>query len=388
MGLPKITFNILNGGLNYSTGVVQKIPALIVTGVTVAQKVTIGQSYQVFSLKDAETLGITEAENPFAYKHIKAFYDVAGSGVELWLMLVSDATTLTQITDKTQEYASKLIADAKGKVRVLGLVKKSTGAEEIENGLDADVTTAVINLQALADECADKYMPFRAIVSGNSFSGTVADLKDYKETDLNRVHLLISNNDGSKEASIGLELGRLASIPAQRSVARVKDGAIEPLKAYFTNGQAVETLANAMEAIHAKGYTFLRSFAGRSGYYFSDDQTLTKDTDDFKTLANGFVMDEAVLIAYDTLIEELSDEVPLTETGNIHPALIKSWQNNIEENITSLMISQGKLSGVKCEIDTNQNIVSTGVMNVIIKLLPVGYAKEIEVQIGFTTTLE
>ena len=99
-------------------------------------------------------------------------------------------------------------------------------------------------------------------------------------------------------------------------------------------------------------------------------------------------MDEAVLIAYDTLIEELSDEVPLTETGTIHPALIKSWQNNIEENITSLMISQGKLSGVKCEIDTNQNIVSTGVMNVIIKLLPVGYAKEIEVQIGFTTTLE
>jgi len=44
MGLPKITFNILNGGLNYSTGVVQKIPALIVTGVTVAQKVTIGQN--------------------------------------------------------------------------------------------------------------------------------------------------------------------------------------------------------------------------------------------------------------------------------------------------------------------------------------------------------
>jgi len=88
MGLPKITFNILNGGLNYSTGVVQKIPAIILTGVTVAGKVTIGQSYQVFSLKDAETLGITEVENPFAYKHIKAFYDVAGSGVELWLMLV------------------------------------------------------------------------------------------------------------------------------------------------------------------------------------------------------------------------------------------------------------------------------------------------------------
>lgn len=388
MGLPKVIFNIQNNGLNYSTGEVQKTPALIATGVTVADKIELGKSYQLFSLKDAESLGVTESENPFAYKHIRDFYNQAGEGVELWLMLVSDATSYADMADVNNNYLNQLIADAKGRVRVAGLLKKAAADPTIESGLDADVVAAVPLLQNLADTWAEKYFPFRAIISGNNFSGVVADLNDFTESNFNRVNMLIANNDGEAEASIGLNLGKQASIPAQRSQARVKDGSVIFSQAYFTNGEKVETLSNAFDVLHDKGYTFFRTFAGRSGYYFTDDLTLTSPTDDFKSLGNGFVMDEAVLIAYDNLVDVLSDEVPLDTNGTIHPAIIKNWQANIESSIKTLMVDQGKLSGIRCIIDENQNIVSTGVLNVEIRLLPVGYAKEIIVNIGFTTELE
>ena len=388
MGLPKIIFNINSRGLGLLTADIQKIPGLVITGTTVAGKIAIGESKQFFSLDEAIAAGITETDNPFAYKHVKAFYDYAGTNAELWLMLASDATLLSAMADKNGNIAKKLINDAGGKIRILGLLKESTGSETIANGLDADVDLAATNLQALADEFTDKYFPFRGIISGNNFSGTPADLKDYATTELNSVSILLANTDGEAEASIGLALGRLASIPVQRKISRVKDGAVELQKAYFTDGETAESKASSWEAIANKNYIFFRNFVGLAGFYFSSDPTLTKPTDDFKSLTNGFVMDKAMIIAYNVLVENLADEIPVTPSGTIHPAIIKTWQNTVESNINGQMTSNGELSDCKCTIDEKQDVLTTGKLEVTIKLLPVGYAEYIEVNIGFTTNTE
>lgn len=387
MGLPKIKFIIATNGLGYSTANIQKVPGLVISGKTVAGKIQLGSSQQFFSLEEAETAGITETENAFAYKHLKAFYNYAGNGAELWVMLVSDATTVTQMADKTANYAAKLLNDSGGRIRVLGMVKESIGTPTITNGLDGDITTAVPKAQTLADEFAEKYYPVRIILSGNDFSGNIADLKDYANTDFNRVAVVIANTDGAKEASIGLALGRIASIPVQRNIGRVKDGAVESVNAYYTNGAVAGSLLSGWDVLHDKGYIFLRNFVGKSGFFFSDDNTLTKPEDDFKSLANGFVMDKLVLIAYSTLVEEMMEEIPVTEAGTIHPAIIKTWQNNIENNVNELMTNNGELSNFKAFIDDKQNVLATNVMQVRLSPQPVGYAKNIDVYIGFTTQI-
>jgi hypothetical protein len=391
MSLPNIKFNISKNGLGLLQSDIQKIPGKVLTGVTVAggNKVTVGSSYQIFSLDEAVNLGIDETgTNAFAYKQIKAFYDEAKKGAELWFMLVPSTVTFEDMADITKAYAKKLLADAKGKIRILGLCKKSGNTETITEGIDADVAFAVVKAQALAEDYASRYFPVRIIISGNKFSGVVADLKDYTTTAFNKVAILLANTDGSKEASIGLFLGRLASIPMQRKVSRVKDGPVESFASYFTNGVPVESLDTAWDAIHNKGYISLRSFANKSGYYFSGDQTLTGATDDFNSLARGLVMDEAVLIAYGTLVEELSDEIPVTAAGTIHPAIIKGWQNAIEKQIIGNMVEKGALSGVKAFIGENQNVLVTNNIDVELQLQPVGYSDFITVNIGFTTTLD
>lgn len=389
--IPNITFNISTNGLGLSQAEIQKIPGIILTGVTVSGsgKITAGNSYQIFSLEEAENLGVTEGgTNDFAFKHLKAFYDQAKKGAELWLMLVPSTVTMEDQADLTKDYARKLLSDAKGKIRILGLLKKSGTTETITDGLDADTHLAVVKAQALAQNFADRFYPVRIVISGNKFSGIVSDLKDYSTSNFNKVSILISNTDASKEAAIGLALGRLASTPTQRKLSRVKDGAIEPNNAYFTNGSTVATLDSAWNAIDNKKYVFLRSFPNLSGFYFSGERTLTGAIDDFNSLARGLVMDEAVLMAYTTLVQELSDEVPVTESGTIHPAILKGWQNAVEKDIKTNMVEEGKLSGVRAYIDENQNVLQTNNVNVELQLLPVGYADFITVNIGFTTTLE
>lgn len=389
--IPNISFNISSNGLGLPQAEIQKIPGFVLTGATVAgaNKVTVGNSYQIFSLEEAVNLGITEGgTNDFAYKQIKQFYDEAKKGAELWFMLVASTITMEDQADITKDYARKLLSDAKGKIRVLGLLKKSGAAETITEGVDADVHLAVVNAQALAQDFADRFYPVRVLISGNKFSGVVADLKDYATTNFNKVSILLANTDGSKEAAIGLALGRLASTPTQRKLSRVKDGAVEPFAAYFTNGATVSTLDTAWDAIDNKNYIFMRSFANLSGFYFTGDKTLTMPTDDFSSLARGLVMDEGVLLAYTTLVQELSDEVPVTPSGTIHPAITKGWQNAIEAQIQSNMVEAGKLSGVRAFIDENQNVLQTNNVNVALQLLPVGYSDFITVNIGFTTTLD
>ncbi len=386
MGLPKVVFNINADGLERLSAGIGKVPGMVITGNTVAGKVQLGKSYQIFGLKQAVAMGIeSEGVNAFAYKQIADFYKEAGEGAELWFMLVSDATTQEQMADANESYAAQLISDASGNIRVLGLAKKSPDNEPVENAISTDAAKAVDKAEQLAECYEDKYMPLRVVVAGNSFSGVVSELADYQESSYPHVAMLLSNNDGSKSADIGLAMGRLSAVPSQRSIARVKDGPVESFSAYFTNGEKVEKYIDAWDSIHDKGYIFLRNYVGRSGFYFSDDNTLVSQNNDFSSLGRGLVMDEAMLITYDTLLQELNDEIPMTESGQIHPAIIKNWQTNVEAQLQGLMVVKGKLSSAACFIDDNQNVLANDKILVKLKLQPVGYAKTIEVEIGFAT---
>jgi len=388
MAIPKITFKVAGDGLGRVSQAVQKVPALIITGTPFSKKLVLGKVYQVFSIKNIIELGITEGSlNDFAYKHLKAFYDEAGQGTPLWFMLVSDATTVTELFVNTNPFAKKLIEEAKN-IRVLGVCKKSLGTEIIAGGMDTDLLSAVVMAQDLADHFSSKYYPFKIILSGNSFDGNIQSLKNYSQAELKDVNLFIANDDGAPEASIGLCLGRQARIPTQRRQNRIKDGALVPLQAYFTSGEKVESLIDAWDILDDMHYTFLRNFPNRSGYYLSGERTLISNDSDFSTLAPGFVMNEAVLIAHDVLVEELSDEIPFTANGYIHPAVIKSWQGKIETNIKQQMFDVGKISGVKAIISEDQNVAQDDTLVIELKIQPVGYADFIEVNIGFTTNLE
>ena len=387
-GLPKVTINVNSDNLGQSAQTADGIAALVLTGGSVTGKIQTSTPVQLFSLDDAKNNGITETGiNAYAYKHVKQFYDEAGEGAELWIMVVPDTVTMADMADKTEPYAKKLLDDAKGSVRLLGLSRESAAGVTIANGVDEDVDNAVTNAQALITEFASKFKSASVIIDGKDYNGTVADLKDYTTATHPFVSVALANADGSNNAAIGLLLGRLAKDPVQRNPARVKTGELPITAAYLTDGTAIEDSEANWDAIHNKGYIFLRTYVGRAGYFFTDAPTANLAANDLNSIPRVRVIYKARRIAYTTFVNEILDEIPLNENGTIAPVFIKNWQALIDAAITTQMTANGEISGSQTIIDPTQDVLGSNEIKVTLNILPVGYAKYITVELGFVTTL-
>ncbi len=196
----------------------------------------------------------------------------------------------------------------------------------------------------------------------------------------------------SKGACAGLLAGRIAAIPVQRSVARVKSGAIKATQLYL--GSQPAELGNP-DIINDAGYICSRTFIGKAGYYWCNDHLATADSDDYKLIQRRRVIDKAYRIAYKTLVDELGDEIPVTDDGYIPAPTVKSIQNKVETSIANQMTLYGNLcvnpsnsndTGVQCYIDYRQNVVATSLLQIQLRVKPHGYPKYIDVYLGFKTT--
>jgi hypothetical protein len=191
----------------------------------------------------------------------------------------------------------------------------------------------------------------------------------------------------SGEACVGVMAGRLASIPVHRNLGRVKDGALAPTEMYIGTKEAGGAMSDVAE-LHERGYITPRRYVGAAGYYFSDDRLACKVTDDYAHIAHRRVIDKAYRIAYDTLLQFMLDEIEVNEDGTMQAAVIKSWQQSVENAINRSMTAAGELSaeggeGCECYIDEKQNVLSTSRVEVTLRVRPYAYARYIDVNLGF-----
>lgn len=383
MGLPKVEVKLGNGNLGRSVATADGVAGIVLTGVA-TPNLPLATPKVIFNLDDAATLGITETgTNASAWRHIREFYDLAGEGAELHIMTVADTVTLTQMADVADAASAKKLLDAaQGRIRLLGLTRKPpvSYTPVLTEGLDKDSLDAIPKAQQLALAFAAQYKPVRIIVEGRVIDTEhIANLKDLRTFSANHVGIMAGSTQNDGSASVGLALGRAAVVPVQRNLGRVKDGALPVLQAYV-NTQKLEDFS-AAEQLHDKGYIFLRSFIGRSGYFVNDDPMCAPVTDDYSQLTLGRVIDKATIISYQTYLDELNDEVQLDEQGRISTPIVKYLQARIENAVNLAM--DGEISSFSAFIDENQQVLSTGKLIVKAAIVPVGYTKTIEVLLGF-----
>lgn len=394
--LPRVKIEFANGALGAVSPSPDGVLGLICTGVTVASTFVLLTPYKITSMDDLALLGITEANNPCMYKHVRDFYLEAGTGskAELWIMGCADTVTLANMTDSTvTTYARALLQAANGRIRgVLFARKPGVGyTPTVTNGLDSDVFTAVTNAQVLGQYSQDTYQaPIFSIIEGRAYTGIPANLTDMRQATTNRVAVLIGDTaNDSGNACVGLIGGRLAKIPVQRNIGRMKSGALAISAAYLKD-KKVEVADVA--GVHDKGYISIRTFTGRVGYFFTDDPTCAKVSDDYSQLTARRTVDKAYRIAYDTLLDELLDELPVLPDGTLQPVTVKAWQSKVENAISLQMTANKELSadpndandrGVKCFIDSAQNVVSTSKVVGTVSVRPFGYSRYIDISLGF-----
>ena len=378
--------------MNGQLGTVGESPdglsALVCGAAAVTKKLELGKAYTLHTFDELATLGVTSENNPRLYKHVQDFYTEAEEGTKLIIFPVDKAKTFTELCDKDTGVIKELIMAANGALRGIFVAGDGREATVTTNGLDNDLFTALPKAQQLAEwATVSLYAPLFIILEGRGYKGGV--VKDLHKETYNRVGVLIGDTvKASEGAAVGLMAGRLATLPVQRNIARVKNGALKPI-AMFLGEKPVEENASAVSDLYDAGYITPRKYVGKAGYFFTDDRLACEQTDDYAHITARRTIDKAYRIAYTALLELMMDELAVNDDGTLRHGIIMAWQQMMENAVNRAMTAAGELSadengaGCKAYIDPKQNVLSTSKIELVLKVRPFGYARYVDVKLGF-----
>lgn len=336
---------------------------LIADAVAVDEKIAIGEPILLTSLAEAESKGITKAydlaNKVMLWHQISDFYAMAPKGTKLYVMPVAKQTPMATILATTDGAATKLLTYAKGAIRQLAVASMS---EEFAN-LATNVTAA----QALYTWAAARNKAVQILLEGREFVEDYATAVSLREMTANRVSVVISQDPlvaaedvtYAGYAQVGLLLGSVAAVPVSRDIARVRNGALPVSAAGISNGKNSNNVGyyddDQLSAIDDKGYIFMRTFDGMSGFYWSSDYTAVAPTDDCDSIRMGRTLDKAADLARLKALEYLRDDVEIdSTTGNIAIEVVRNIESDIETSVLTQMAEE--ISGVECTIDPEQSL--------------------------------
>jgi hypothetical protein len=387
-----VAINIQNGALGQLAPSEDGLCGLILQSAVAPASLALLTPAQIFSLAEAEALGITAAfdtaNTVVCHKVLREFYSVAPSGTPLWIMFTAQTVTQTVAWDVTNEatYFGKLQTAAGGKIRIMSMVRSHAGGYSATTtaGVDADVLTAMTKAQALVEEFRSRKQPFACIIPGHYYQANTSTLQDISTYTHKWVAGLIGDTVSGVGCAIGLLLGRLASIPVDRQVGRVKDGAM-PNLAFFHNTTAFDIARTSQAAaIETKGWITMSMYVGKSGFFFTNDWTATARTDDYDRFSRVRIIQKAERIVYLTYLNEILDDIKLdATTGRMSTNAAKFYQQIIQRAIDNSLTANDEISGLTVQIDPMQNVLSTGQVKVELRIVPDAYANEFVIALGF-----
>jgi len=342
---------------------------------------------QVASLEDAEALGFTKgsATNGVIWYHIDQFFKGNPKGI-LWIGLYDNtAIDYSKVED--------LQVAADGKIRQMGVFDRTA------LGAGAAVST----LQTSATNLENLHQPLNIIYAAD-ISG-VADL-----TTLPDLSALTSKNvsvtigqDGANEGKalfdsegvsitdLGRLLGDISAAPVHISIAWIEQFNVVTSSEFdvpaFANGDLYKDNVSLEASIDPKRFIYLKKYTGRPGTYHNDSYTAALATNDFAFVERNRTIDKAIRQIRFFMLPNLSG--PLTvdaDTGKLDQVTIDKYTNDTNLALEQMEVD-GELSGFQTLIDPNQDVLATSEIEITVELVPIGVARKIKINIGFTAKL-
>lgn len=395
----------------------ENIYGLVMGGVVVSGTYpTLGVSKQLIQPSDADALGFTaayDANNKVLVRyHIDEFFRLNANG-KLWIMIVAQTTTMAQMCDKALPNVAKLLADSGYKIKSYGVVRNPASGyvATITNGIDVDVTNAVVKAQDLADDCVDRNVPVDwAVIEGRELGVTASDWKDLRTmgSPNSFVAVLqdkdIANLDAlyAKTAAVGTVLGGLGirrteedlgCLPCENQPDKSKEtypindaAAGRWLNPAISSGVLTKNLSSAdVTALVEKGYIFADEYPQYEGVYFSGSSACTDLGSDFAYGVNTRVWNQAARIAIKKLTPKFNSKV-MTVDGKIAVPTISGWESDVNFGKGGLntMVTGGNATKAVTFIDPNQDVQADSKLKVKMSVRPYSYSRDIEGEIGLS----
>jgi hypothetical protein len=386
-----------------------KTSALIMNGIAVAGKLTLGQVYQLYRPSDANALGLDEAydttNNVVVYHHISEFYAMAGEGVPLYIMVVAQSVLPgTMLDDASSLYCKKLIIEAKGEIFQLGLCfnPQSSYTETAVDGLNSDIRAAIKKAQTLHEWAYDTFRPVQILLEGRNYTGPAASALNLRAVpdgpagatyEADRVSVVVAQDWdfaetltglARKYADVGTALGTIAAGEVNECIGEVETRNLSDadrgrwLTAALSNHTKTSAQEADLDTLHDKGYIFADLYPGVSGYRFNGDPTCTPiivDADgnmNCHTIGYGRTFDFSARNLRAALLPLVNKVKPVdTATGKLPTGVIKDIEAK-GNDVFDDMAAQGWLSGGKMTVDPDSDILVEKLLETSFKVVPYG----------------
>ena len=343
----------------------------------------------VSTIDKAEELGITADATAWSVKmlhyQLEEVFRINPS-ITLYMGLFSKPESMTFQEMKTvQNYAE-------GAIRQMA----------IWNGDTAPTADNIVKLEAVADSLDTENAPFSTLYA--PLASNYKNLPNNLATNNPRVSVVIAqagsgtgaelykskdNKTKATVSAIGVALGTLSKAAVHQCIAWVKNFPSGISMPALGDGTLVRTIDKGeLEKLDTNRYLFLNNVVGVAGSYWNDSHTMDSPTSDYAAIESVRTMDKAVRGIRTYLTPELGGNVYIDpDTGKLQSYTVSHLETTANIPLEE-MEKAGELSGYKAEIDAEQDVLSTGTIEVTIKNVPVGVVRKFKVKIGFVKSLE
>lgn len=345
--------------------------------------------HTISSIETAEKYGITadaEAwETKVLHYILESIFNM-NPGVSLYVGIFKPAAGTNAFSE------IKLIQNfAGGRLRQVGVWN---GAVELSDTIINSLQSVATTLEAQNKPLSILYAPKVA---------DVTSLEGYTKAGRKNVSVIIAQDgEGTAAAlykdaanaakasvsALGDLLGAVSKAKVHQSVAWVEQFPTNIAVAAFGDGTKYRDLDTAtIEELDADRFIFCRTYDGFAGTFFNDNHTLDMPTSDYAYISDVRTMDKAVRGIRSYLLPKLGRPMKVdASTGKLERTavehLITTGNKALED-----MERDGELSGYKFDIDPDQNILSTSRVRGVIKNVPVGVMRNLDLEIGFAPSI-
>lgn len=391
MPLSKITFQKGEGGLGRPLPGQDHISGILLYAGSLPAGFGADREKTVYSLAEAVALGIVEGSATFGilHYHIEEYFRVQPLGVlHIGIYAVPVGSYTFSEVNTLQLYAL-------GAIRQVAVYTALTGV----------VPAEVLALHTACLALATAHMPLIALLAVDiSAVASIASLPDLRTGKSDYYVSVVIGQDGDAKGAalydseaqsitcLGAILGAISKSSVHESIGWVKKFNLltgtELSTVAFANGQLFNAIAaSALDTLYDKGYLFLMKHIGISGTYAVGAPTATAATSDYAYQESNRTIDKAIRNVRTYLLPEIGGPVQVdATTGRLTLDNIEHLKS-IGDDALGQMDRDGELSGFQTVINPEQDVLSTGVIEITIEQVPVGVARSFTVNIGFTTQL-
>lgn len=326
------------------------------------------------------------SEIDIMYYHVSEFFRIQPKGkLYIGIYGTADATTFASIT-LMQNFAQ-------GEIKQLGVYQKTTAFN----------TTQIATLQAVLDALETNHKTISSVVYQADFS-SVTDLTTLSNLKLlNGKNITVSlgqdgDNNGFKLfkatnktiGCVGTTLGAIALAKVNESIRWISKfnlASTEFDTLAFANGTLYTSVSDGLITnLDSFGYLFIKKEIGLVGSWFNRPHTCIAITSDYTFIYNNRVIDKAVRSIRTNLLPNLSGPLNVNPDGTLAEDTI-GFYSSLCDKALEVMQRDFELSAFSVTINPAQNVLTNNTLTIAVKLVPVGVADTIIVNIGFALSI-